>query len=183
MKFQIDFSESEQRLDKWIKRKFLKVPQSLLEKFSRKGKIKLSGKKVKLSYKIKQGDVIVIRNSGPKGGPGMPEMLKPTSAVVGAGLNKDVALITDGRFSGGSHGFVVGHISPESFDGGPIAIVKNGDIIKIDSINNKIELKIDNLEFDQRIKNLKLPTNKYNKGVVKKYINTVSSASKGCVTD
>jgi dihydroxy-acid dehydratase len=136
-----------------------------------------------IENEIKQGDVIVIRNSGPKGGPGMPEMLKPTSAVVGAGLIKDVALITDGRFSGGSHGFVVGHISPESFDGGPIAIVKNGDIIKIDSINNKIELKIDNLEFDKRIKNLKLPTNKYNKGVVKKYINTVSSASKGCVTD
>ena len=136
-----------------------------------------------IENEIKQGDVIVIRNSGPKGGPGMPEMLKPTSAVIGAGLGKDVALITDGRFSGGSHGFVVGHISPESFDGGPIAIVKNGDIIKIDSINNKIELKINNLEFDKRIKNLKLPTNKYNKGVVKKYINTVSSASKGCITD
>jgi len=136
-----------------------------------------------IENEIKQGDVIVIRNSGPKGGPGMPEMLKPTSAVIGAGLGKDVALITDGRFSGGSHGFVVGHISPESFDGGPIAIVKNGDIIKIDSINNKIELKINNLEFDKRIKNLKLPTNKYHKGVVKKYINTVSSASKGCVTD
>jgi dihydroxy-acid dehydratase len=136
-----------------------------------------------IENEIKKGDVIVIRNSGPKGGPGMPEMLKPTSTVVGAGLSKDVALITDGRFSGGSHGFVVGHISPESFDGGPIAIVKNGDIIKIDSINNKIELKIDNLEFNKRIKNLKLPTNKYNKGVVKKYINTVSSASKGCVTD
>ena len=136
-----------------------------------------------IENEIKQGDVIVIRNSGPKGGPGMPEMLKPTSAVIGAGLGKDVALITDGRFSGGSHGFVVGHISPESFDGGPIAIVKNGDIIKIDSINNKIELKINNLEFNKRIKNLKLPTNKYNKGVVKKYINTVSSASKGCITD
>ena len=136
-----------------------------------------------IENEIKQGDVIVIRNSGPKGGPGMPEMLKPTSAVIGAGLGKDVALITDGRFSGGSHGFVVGHISPESFDGGPIAIIKNGDIIKIDSINNKIELKINNLEFDKRIKNLKLPTNKYNKGVVKKYINTVSSASKGCITD
>ena len=132
-----------------------------------------------IENEIKQGDVIVIRNSGPKGGPGMPEMLKPTSAVIGAGLGKDVALITDGRFSGGSHGFVVGHISPESFDGGPIAIIKNGDIIKIDSINNKIELKINNLEFDKRIKNLKLPTNKYHKGVVKKYINTVSSASKG----
>ena len=136
-----------------------------------------------IENEIKQGDVIVIRNSGPKGGPGMPEMLKPTSAVIGAGLGKDVALITDGRFSGGSHGFVVGHISPESFDGGPIAIVKNGDVIKIDSINNEIKLKINNLEFDKRIKNLKLPTNKYHKGVVKKYINTVSSASKGCVTD
>jgi len=136
-----------------------------------------------IENEIKQGDVIVIRNSGPKGGPGMPEMLKPTSAVIGAGLGKDVALITDGRFSGGSHGFVVGHISPESFDGGPLAIVKNGDIIKIDSINNEIELKINNLEFDKRIKNLKLPTNKYHKGVIKKYINTVSSASKGCVTD
>jgi len=136
-----------------------------------------------IENEIKQGDVIVIRNSGPKGGPGMPEMLKPTSAVIGAGLGKDVALITDGRFSGGSHGFVVGHISPESFDGGPIAIVKNGDVIKIDSINNEIELKINNLEFNKRIKNLKLPTNKYNKGVVKKYINTVSSASKGCITD
>ncbi|MEC7894938.1 MAG: dihydroxy-acid dehydratase [Bacteroidota bacterium] len=136
-----------------------------------------------IENEIKQGDVIVIRNSGPKGGPGMPEMLKPTSAVIGAGLGKDVALITDGRFSGGSHGFVVGHISPESFDGGPLAIVKNGDIIKIDSINNEIELKINNLEFDKRIKNLKLPTNKYHKGVVKKYINTVSSASKGCITD
>ena len=133
--------------------------------------------------KVNKGEVVVIRYEGPKGGPGMPEMLKPTSAVIGAGLGKDVALITDGRFSGGSHGFVVGHISPESFDGGPIAIIKNGDIIKIDSINNKIELKINNLEFDKRIKNLKLPTNKYHKGVVKKYINTVSSASKGCVTD
>ena len=136
-----------------------------------------------IEKEVKKGDVIVIKNSGPKGGPGMPEMLKPTSAVIGAGLGKDVALITDGRFSGGSHGFVVGHITPESFEGGPIAIIENGDTIKIDSINNVIDLKIDNLEFKKRMKNLKLPSNKFKKGVLKKYINTVSSASEGCVTD
>jgi|TARA_B110000438_G_scaffold92534_2_gene92111 dihydroxy-acid dehydratase len=136
-----------------------------------------------IENEVKKGDVIVIKNSGPKGGPGMPEMLKPTSAVIGAGLGKDVALITDGRFSGGSHGFVVGHITPESFEGGPIAIIENGDTIKIDAINNVIELKIDNLEFEKRIKNLKLPSNKFKKGVLKKYINTVSNASEGCVTD
>ncbi len=136
-----------------------------------------------IKNEVKKGDVIVIRNSGPKGGPGMPEMLKPTSAVIGAGLGKEVALITDGRFSGGSHGFVVGHITPESFEGGPIAIIENGDTIKIDSINNFIELKIDNLEFEKRMKNLKLPSNKFKKGVLKKYINSVSNASEGCVTD
>ena len=136
-----------------------------------------------IENEVKKGDVIVIKNSGPKGGPGMPEMLKPTSAVIGAGLGKDVALITDGRFSGGSHGFVVGHITPESFEGGPIAIIENEDTIKIDVINNVIELKIDNLEFEKRMKNLKLPSNKFKKGVLKKYINTVSNASEGCVTD
>ena len=136
-----------------------------------------------IKNEVKKGDVIVIRNSGPKGGPGMPEMLKPTSAVIGAGLGKEVALITDGRFSGGSHGFVVGHITPESFEGGPIAIIKNGDTIKIDSINNIIELKINNLEFKKRMKNLKPSSNKFKKGVLKKYINNVSSASQGCVTD
>ena len=136
-----------------------------------------------IKNEVKKGDVIVIRNSGPKGGPGMPEMLKPTSAVIGAGLGKEVALITDGRFSGGSHGFVVGHITPESFEGGPIAIIKNGDTIKIDSITNIIELKINNLEFKKRMKNLKPSSNKFKKGVLKKYINNVSSASQGCVTD
>ena len=136
-----------------------------------------------IENEVKKGDVIVIKNSGPKGGPGMPEMLKPTSAIIGKGLGKDVALITDGRFSGGSHGFVVGHITPESFEGGPIAIIENEDTIKIDVINNVIELKIDNLEFEKRMKNLKLPSNKFKKGVLKKYINTVSNASEGCVTD
>ena len=132
---------------------------------------------------VKKGDVIVIKNSGPKGGPGMPEMLKPTGAVIGAGLGKDVALITDGRFSGGSHGFVVGHISPESFVGGPINIIKDGDIIEIDAIRNKINLKIDKKEFEKRRKKIKLQKSNFTSGVVKKYINSVSSASEGCITD
>ena len=136
-----------------------------------------------IENEVKKGDVIVIKNSGPKGGPGMPEMLKPTSAVIGAGLGKDVALITDGRFSGGSHGFVVGHITPESYDGGPICIIRNNDKIIIDAKNNKIDLKIDKKEFDNRINSLKLQSNNKYKGVVKKYINSVSSASKGCITD
>ncbi len=136
-----------------------------------------------IENEVQRGDVIVIKNSGPKGGPGMPEMLKPTSAVIGAGLGKDVALITDGRFSGGSHGFVVGHITPESYDGGPICIIKNNDKIIIDAKNNKIDLKIDKKEFDKRINSLKLQSNNKYKGVVKKYINSVSSASKGCITD
>ena len=136
-----------------------------------------------IQNKVKKGDVIVIKNSGPKGGPGMPEMLKPTGAVIGAGLGKDVALITDGRFSGGSHGFVVGHISPESFIGGPINLIKDGDIIEIDAINNKIDLKIGEKEFEKRRKKIKLQKSKFNSGVVKKYINSVSSASEGCITD
>lgn len=136
-----------------------------------------------IENEVKKGDVIVIKNSGPKGGPGMPEMLKPTSAVIGAGLGKDVALITDGRFSGGSHGFVVGHITPESYEGGPICIIRNNDKIIIDAKNNKIDLKIDKKEFDKRINSLKLQSNNKYKGVVKKYINSVSSASRGCITD
>ena len=136
-----------------------------------------------IENEVQKGDVIVIKNSGPKGGPGMPEMLKPTGAVIGAGLGKDVALITDGRFSGGSHGFVVGHITPESYDGGPICIIRNNDKIVIDAKNNKIDLKIDKKEFDKRINSLKLQSNNKYKGVVKKYINSVSSASKGCITD
>ena len=136
-----------------------------------------------IQSKVKKGDVIVIKNSGPKGGPGMPEMLKPTGAVIGAGLGKDVALITDGRFSGGSHGFVVGHISPEAFVGGPINLIKDGDIIEIDAISNKINLKIDDKEFEKRRKKIKLQKSNFTSGVVKKYINSVSSASEGCITD
>ena len=136
-----------------------------------------------IKNKVKKGDVIVIKNSGPKGGPGMPEMLKPTGAVIGAGLGKDVALITDGRFSGGSHGFVVGHISPEAFVGGPINLIKDGDTIKIDAVNNTIDLKIDSKEFEKRRKNIKSQKNNFRSGVVKKYINSVSSASEGCITD
>ena len=113
----------------------------------------------------------------------MPEMLKPTGAVVGAGLEKDVALITDGRFSGGSHGFVVGHITPEAYEGGIIAIIENGDLITIDSIKNKIEVDLDSNEVKKRLKNWKIPNKINPTGVVKKYIKSVSSASKGCITD
>jgi dihydroxy-acid dehydratase len=132
---------------------------------------------------VKPGDVVVIRYCGPKGGPGMPEMLKPTSAIMGAGLGKSVALITDGRFSGGSHGFVVGHITPEAFDGGGIALVKNGDIITIDAVKNTINLKISDAEYAERKANWVQPALKVNKGVLLKYIRSVSSASTGCVTD
>lgn len=132
---------------------------------------------------VKPGDVVVIRYCGPKGGPGMPEMLKPTSAIMGAGLGKSVALITDGRFSGGSHGFVVGHITPEAFDGGGIALVKNGDIITIDAVKNTINLKISDAEYAERKSNWVQPALKVNKGVLLKYIRSVSSASTGCVTD
>ncbi|TDE03794.1 dihydroxy-acid dehydratase [Flavobacterium hiemivividum] len=132
---------------------------------------------------VKPGNVVVIRYCGPKGGPGMPEMLKPTSAIMGAGLGKSVALITDGRFSGGSHGFVVGHVTPEAFDGGGIALVKNGDIITIDAIKNTINLKISDQEFASRKANWVQPDLKVKKGVLLKYIRSVSSASTGCVTD
>ena len=127
--------------------------------------------------------MVVIRYCGPKGGPGMPEMLKPTSAIMGAGLGKSVALITDGRFSGGSHGFVVGHITPEAIDGGGIALVKNGDTITIDAINNTINLKISESEYAERKANWVKPALKVNKGVLLKYARSVSSASTGCVTD
>ncbi len=132
---------------------------------------------------VKPGNVVVIRYCGPKGGPGMPEMLKPTSAIMGAGLGKSVALITDGRFSGGTHGFVVGHVTPEAYDGGGIALIKNGDIITIDAVNNTINLKITDEEFNQRKAAWENPEAKVNKGVLYKYIKNVSSASKGCVTD
>lgn len=132
---------------------------------------------------VKPGNVVVIRYCGPKGGPGMPEMLKPTSAIMGAGLGKSVALITDGRFSGGSHGFVVGHVTPEAFDGGGIALVKNGDIITIDAIKNTINLKISEAEFAARKADWVQPESNIKKGVLLKYIRSVSSASTGCVTD
>ena len=132
---------------------------------------------------VKKGDVIVIRYEGPKGGPGMPEMLKPTSAIMGAGLGSDVALITDGRFSGGTHGFVVGHITPEAQEGGNIALIEDGDKITIDSVNNSIDLDIPEEELMQRKSRWIEPKLKANFGVLYKYAKTVSSASDGCVTD
>lgn len=132
---------------------------------------------------VQPGNVVVIRYCGPKGGPGMPEMLKPTSAIMGAGLGKSVALITDGRFSGGSHGFVVGHITPEAHDGGGIALIQNGDVITIDAVNNTINLKISEEEFNQRKLNWVQPPLKVTQGVLLKYARSVSSASTGCVTD
>jgi dihydroxy-acid dehydratase len=133
--------------------------------------------------KVKAGDVLVIRNEGPKGGPGMPEMLKPTSALIGAGLGNSVALITDGRFSGGTHGFVVGHVCPEAFDGGPIALVRNGDVIIIDAVKNKIDVLVSDEELIQRKNQWKQPELKVKNGVLYKYAKQVSSASNGCITD
>jgi len=132
---------------------------------------------------VKKGDVIVIRYEGPKGGPGMPEMLKPTAAIMGAGLGKDVALITDGRFSGGTHGFVVGHISPEAQDGGNIALIKNGDKIIIDAVKNTLTLQVSNKELEKRKSNWVKPDLKVKNGVLYKYAKTVSDASNGCITD
>ena len=132
---------------------------------------------------VEKGDVVVIRYEGPKGGPGMPEMLKPTAAIMGAGLGKDVALITDGRFSGGTHGFVVGHITPEAQDGGTIALVEDGDTITIDAETNSITLEISDKELQVRKQQWKAPNLKVSRGVLFKYAKTVSSASQGCVTD
>ena len=132
---------------------------------------------------IEKGDVIVIRFEGPKGGPGMPEMLTPTSAVVGAGLGKDVALITDGRFSGGSHGFIVGHITPEAQEGGPIALIQNGDRILIDAEKNELTLDLQEQEFTARREAWRMPPYKATRGTLAKYIRLVKSASLGCVTD
>ncbi|MGB3144833.1 MAG: dihydroxy-acid dehydratase, partial [Maribacter sp.] len=132
---------------------------------------------------VKKGDVVVIRYEGPKGGPGMPEMLKPTAAIMGAGLGKEVALITDGRFSGGTHGFVVGHVSPEAQDGGTIGLLKNGDIITIDAEKNEISVNLSDEEITSRRKEWKQPDLKVKKGSLYKYARTVSSASQGCVTD
>jgi len=132
---------------------------------------------------VQKGAVIVIRYVGPRGGPGMPEMLKPTSMIMGAGLGKSVALITDGRFSGGTHGFVVGHITPEAQDGGPIALIKNGDEITIDVANHKIDLNISEAEFTARKNAWIQPELKAKNGILYKYAKTVSTASLGCVTD
>jgi dihydroxy-acid dehydratase len=136
-----------------------------------------------LNGKIKKGHVIVIRYEGPKGGPGMREMLSPTSAVMGRGLGNDVALITDGRFSGGSHGFVVGHITPEAYEGGVIAIVKDGDGITIDAKKREINLNVPQSEIKKRLATWKRPKPKANRGVLAKYARLVSSASEGAVTD
>ena len=132
---------------------------------------------------VKKGNVVVIRYVGPKGGPGMPEMLKPTSAIMGCGLGKEVALITDGRFSGGTHGFVVGHICPEAQDGGNIALIKNNDIIVINAITNSISVEISEEELTKRKNNWIKPELKFKSGILYKYCKNVSNASNGCVTD
>ncbi|XP_021759017.1 dihydroxy-acid dehydratase, chloroplastic-like [Chenopodium quinoa] len=130
-----------------------------------------------------KGKVVVIRGEGPKGGPGMPEMLTPTSAIMGAGLGKDVALLTDGRFSGGSHGFVIGHVCPEAQEGGPIGLVQNGDIITIDVGKKIMDVQLTDKEMEERKKKWTAPAYKANRGVLYKYIKNVQSASRGCVTD
>ncbi len=136
-----------------------------------------------MSGRVKPGDVVVIRHVGPKGAPGMPEMLKPTSAIFGAGLGSSVALITDGRFSGGTHGFVVGHITPEAHEGGLIALVNDDDIIEIDAINNTMNVKLSDEEIAARRANWKQPALKATKGLLYKYAKSVSTAAEGCVTD
>jgi dihydroxy-acid dehydratase len=136
-----------------------------------------------LNGEIIKGDVIVIRYEGPKGGPGMREMLSPTSAIMGKGLGKDVALVTDGRFSGGTHGFVVGHITPEAYVGGALAIVENGDSITIDAENNVLTLHVDENEIARRLTKWQQPAPRYTRGVLAKYAKLVNSASLGAVTD
>jgi dihydroxy-acid dehydratase len=132
---------------------------------------------------IQKGDVVVIRYEGPKGGPGMPEMLTPTSAIMGAGLGNDVALLTDGRFSGGSHGFIIGHIVPEAQEGGPIALIKNADIVIIDAEKNVLNVDISDQEMAKRKAIWKMPPYKATRGTLYKYIKNVKNASEGCVTD
>ena len=170
------------------------APEGAVAKISGKEGLRFEGKAIVfnseelamsaiLKGKVKKGHVIVIRYEGPKGGPGMREMLGPTSAIMGQGLGKDVALITDGRFSGGSHGFVIGHVSPEAAVKGPIAIIKNGDQIIIDAQKQIIELMISKKEIKDRFKKLPKFKTKYKKGVLAKYASSVSSASTGAVTD
>ena len=132
---------------------------------------------------IKKGDVIIIRYEGPKGGPGMPEMLTPTSAIVGAGLGNDVALITDGRFSGGSHGFIIGHVVPEAQEGGPIALVEDGDIVTIDANKNLLGVDVSDEQMSRRLAAWQMPPYRATRGTLHKYIKTVKNASEGCVTD
>ena len=158
------------------------------EGFYFKGKAQVFNSEVEVlkaieDLQIKAGSVIVIRNEGPKGAPGMPEMLKPTSAIIGAGLGDKVALITDGRFSGGTHGFVVGHITPEAFEGGPIALVKNDDLIEIDINKNELNLLVDEKTLENRKNNWKQPALKVKNGVLYKYAKQVGNASEGCLTD
>lgn len=136
-----------------------------------------------LDGQVVKGDVVVIRYEGPKGGPGMREMLSPTSAIMGKGLGQDIALITDGRFSGGSHGFVVGHITPEAYDGGPLAIVQDGDTIVIDATTRELNVQLTDQAIQSRLADWQKPKPRYTRGVLGKYINTVSSASEGAVTD
>ena len=132
---------------------------------------------------IKHGDVVVIRYEGPKGGPGMPEMLTPTSALVGAGLGGGVALLTDGRFSGGSHGFLIGHIVPEAQEGGPIGLIQDGDIITIDAEQNSLDVAVGDEEMARRQAQWTMPPYKATRGTLYKYIKSVKNASEGCVTD
>jgi dihydroxy-acid dehydratase len=134
-----------------------------------------------LGGKIKSGEVIVIRYEGPKGGPGMREMLGPTSAIAGAGQDKEVALLTDGRFSGGSRGAAIGHISPEAQEGGPIAVIRDGDIIKIDIPNKRLDVKLSKEEIDKRLKEWEMPEYKVREGYLYRYAKQVSSASSGAV--
>ena len=170
------------------------APEGAVAKISGKEGLTFSGKAIVfegeekalgaiLAGKVKAGHVVVIRNEGPVGGPGMREMLSPTSAIMGRGLGKDVALITDGRFSGGSHGFVVGHITPEAAKGGPIGVIKNGDPIVIDAVKNELTLAIPAGELKQRLKAWKPKKSKETHGVLAKYAHTVTSASEGAVTD
>jgi len=132
---------------------------------------------------IHRGDVVIIRYEGPKGGPGMPEMLTPTSALVGAGLGADVALVTDGRFSGGSHGFIVGHVVPEAQDGGPLALVRDGDVVTIDADAATIDADVSADEFARRRAAWRAPPPKATRGILAKYVRSVAPASRGCVTD
>jgi len=170
------------------------APEGAVAKISGKEGLRFTGKaivfeseekalKAILNGMVKAGHVIVIRSEGPKGGPGMREMLSPTSAIMGKGLGKEVALITDGRFSGGSHGFVVGHVTPEAYVGGPIALVKNGDTITIDAEKRELTLEVPSAELKKRKKSWKKPAPRYTRGVLAKYAAHVTSASLGAVTD